>query len=359
MHMTDVARALDAAHRAGVVHRDLKPSNIFLHQEPSGITVAKVLDFGVSKLTEESTVMGLTVEGTLLGSPLYMSPEQAAGASQVDGRSDIFSFGAILFEALTGVRPYDGASVPALLLAVASQDAKRMDDVAPQYPDALRTLVDRCLSRSPDLRPPSCANIVEVLERCLPSLETLRAPLPLPRALKESHSGAAAVETTARRRQGPAISTAPVALSRGERGADGRSGDAEWMARLGRAWSRAPLAVRRGAFVGAALCAGVLAAVSIGTLRSRGAAARAARGSPTHATAGQEAPSDGRLTVSTDTGPCEVTVDGIGKGAAPVELAVVAGAHSVECRVANGTMHRARIDVAPGGHTRYRFSLQP
>src|SRR5271170_5545208 len=105
--MIDVARALAAAHRNGVVHRDLKPTNIYLHMIREGVAVPKLLDFGVSKFTDDDD-HGLTVAGTVLGSPMYMSPEQAMGSDSIDGRTDVFAFGAILFEALTGLRPYDG-----------------------------------------------------------------------------------------------------------------------------------------------------------------------------------------------------------------------------------------------------------
>ena len=100
--MSDVAQALAAAHRSGVIHRDLKPTNIFLHTDRDGRTVPKILDFGVSKILEEENNTALTIVGTVLGSPLYMSPEQAMGAEGIDGRTDVFAFGAILFEALSG-----------------------------------------------------------------------------------------------------------------------------------------------------------------------------------------------------------------------------------------------------------------
>ena len=92
--MRDVAEALAAAHRSGVIHRDLKPTNIFLHTDRDGRVVPKILDFGVSKILEEENNTALTVVGTVLGSPLYMSPEQAMGAEGIDGRTDVFAFGA-------------------------------------------------------------------------------------------------------------------------------------------------------------------------------------------------------------------------------------------------------------------------
>ncbi|MGH7293902.1 MAG: serine/threonine protein kinase, partial [Polyangiaceae bacterium] len=105
--MKDVAVALAAAHRSGVIHRDLKPTNVFLHKDRDGRVVPKILDFGVSKILEEENNTALTVVGTVLGSPLYMSPEQAMGAAGIDGRTDVFAFGGILFEALTGQRAFE------------------------------------------------------------------------------------------------------------------------------------------------------------------------------------------------------------------------------------------------------------
>ncbi|MDF2694035.1 MAG: Serine/threonine protein kinase, partial [Labilithrix sp.] len=114
--MLEVGDALMAAHKAGIVHRDLKPTNIYLHKVKDGVAIPKLLDFGVSKFLEEDTNHALTVAGTVLGSPLYMSPEQARGESNLDGRTDIFAFGAILFEALCGYRAYEAKNFNALIV---------------------------------------------------------------------------------------------------------------------------------------------------------------------------------------------------------------------------------------------------
>ena len=135
----DVASALAAAHRSGVIHRDLKPTNIFLHKDRDGRVVPKILDFGVSKILEEENNTALTVVGTVLGSPLYMSPEQAMGADGIDGRTDVFAFGG---------DPVRGALRPARLRRDRTStrssspsppsEPKSIDDVAPDLPEALR-----------------------------------------------------------------------------------------------------------------------------------------------------------------------------------------------------------------------------
>src|SRR5580693_8170643 len=128
-HMRLVAEALAAAHRSGVIHRDLKPTNIFLHTDRDGRIVPKILDFGVSKILEEENNTSLTVVGTVLGSPLYMSPEQARGAAGIDGRTDVFAFGSMLFEALTGKRAYDAPNFNALIVCIATKQPRSIDEV--------------------------------------------------------------------------------------------------------------------------------------------------------------------------------------------------------------------------------------
>jgi serine/threonine-protein kinase len=121
--MTQVARAVRRAHEAGIVHRDLKPDNIFLvHNDEE--EVAKVLDFGIAKATTLSLSGGAgsgTRTGAMLGTPYYMSPEQAEGVRTLDHRTDIWAFGVIAFECLTGVRPFDGETLGALLLSICTR----------------------------------------------------------------------------------------------------------------------------------------------------------------------------------------------------------------------------------------------
>ena len=184
--MRDVASALAAAHHAGVIHRDLKPTNIFLHDvAPSSAAIrdglsdglnerplTKVLDFGISKFLDEERG-ALTMVGTVLGSPSYMSPEQARG-EECDARTDIFSYGALWFEALTGMRPFEGANYNAIIVATATHEPKNIDALAPGAPASLRAMIRACLERHPKKRPPTFEHVLRLLDAAMPELDAWR-----------------------------------------------------------------------------------------------------------------------------------------------------------------------------------------
>jgi len=157
----DVARALRLAHEKQIVHRDLKPANVFLHREPDNDDdVVKVVDFGVSKLSVENEGV-VTVMGDLLGSPAYMSPEQIRGGG-VDGRTDIWALGVLLFEMLTGQRPFVGPGVSVLQMIV-SRPAPRVETLVPTLDPALCAVVAGCLERDPARRVASAAELIGLL----------------------------------------------------------------------------------------------------------------------------------------------------------------------------------------------------
>ena len=178
--MVEVAGALAAAHKSGVIHRDLKPTNIFLHKIRDGVAMPKLLDFGVSKFLEDDKDHALTVAGTVLGSPLYMSPEQARGESNIDGRTDVFAFGAILFEALCGFRPYDAKNFNALIVKIATTRPKNIDEHAPNAPESLRAVVRVCLEPNLAHRAQSFEQIVQMLKAAMNELEFSEQRLPPP-----------------------------------------------------------------------------------------------------------------------------------------------------------------------------------
>ncbi len=157
-----IAEALDAAHAAGVVHRDLKPQNIFLSWEAGGETVPKLLDFGMAKLLGESNVR--TVSGVPIGTPLYMSPEQARG-ERVDGRSDVYELGVVCHEMLSGVVPFTGESPLAVLMAHLTLPPPRLSQVCPELPAELDEPLLHMLAKEADGRPPSAMDAIAELAR--------------------------------------------------------------------------------------------------------------------------------------------------------------------------------------------------
>jgi serine/threonine protein kinase len=159
----EIARGLGAAHRAGIVHRDLKPANIFLH-EPADAdeVIVKVVDFGVSKLTTDED-SSATSTGVVLGSPAYMSPEQARGERNLDARSDLWALGVMLFEMLVGHRPFRGETPYMVVNAVLGDPIPLVQDVAPHLHPTFGEIVTACLERDPRLRLPSTDAFIEKL----------------------------------------------------------------------------------------------------------------------------------------------------------------------------------------------------
>jgi serine/threonine-protein kinase len=145
-----VLKGLSKAHAAGIVHRDLKPDNIFLVQMDADPVFAKIVDFGVSKIERpknRTSPLALTGRGTVLGTPFYMSPEQAQAAADLDGRADIFSVGTILFECLAGRPPHTGETYEQIILAICMRDAPNLQKLDPTIPEPVAALVAKALSR--------------------------------------------------------------------------------------------------------------------------------------------------------------------------------------------------------------------
>ncbi|HMG55882.1 MAG TPA: serine/threonine-protein kinase, partial [Kofleriaceae bacterium] len=153
---------LAAAHRAGIIHRDLKPDNVFLVRQSRGEMV-KLLDFGISRTAGPEGTLRLTMTGLVLGTPYYMSPEQARGESEITPAADLYAFGVMLYEMLIGQVPIRAENYNAQMYRVMIGDFARPRDVRPDLPRELEDLILRAMAQSPDHRPASA----ESLERAL------------------------------------------------------------------------------------------------------------------------------------------------------------------------------------------------
>jgi serine/threonine-protein kinase len=151
--MSQVLAGLIVAHEKGIVHRDIKPENIFLVDRPGFLSVAKLLDFGVSKVMspvmsgEREEDMDLTRTGMVMGTPFYMSPEQARGDRDLDGRVDLYACGVMLYEALTGRRPFLAANYNALLLQILTTTPRPVRELRPALPLGFDRVLDKALKR--------------------------------------------------------------------------------------------------------------------------------------------------------------------------------------------------------------------
>jgi len=384
--MLDIARALSAAHRAGVVHRDLKPSNILIHRDTRGVAVPKVLDFGVSKfLLEQDRDNSLTIAGTVLGSPLYMSPEQAMGQLDIDHRTDIFAFGAILFEGVCGFRCFDAPNFNALIVTIATQQPKSVDHYAPQMPESIRALVRDCLMTDKHRRIESFDRIVERLTPMLADLaqNPMRLPKPVRRQGESSHTdpeGTAAMPAIVKpsdRPPPPAPDQVPTSGSA-----------APWAGSLPgyRPVQKPPILLFA---VGGALFASfiIVAALALLFVKRRHDAHEDANLAATQTTAPPQptvevpkpkasASSDvptisidslpqaqgakihiGRLTVEAAPEACNVSVDGKARGMTPLpSIDVSPGTHALRCETSSGIAKTVNVSVVEGQTTHHHFS---
>jgi serine/threonine-protein kinase len=183
--LRDVVRALAYAHERGIVHRDVKPENVLL----SGDT-AVVTDFGIAKAVSVARTQGaatLTQAGTTVGTPAYMSPEQATADPNADHRADLYSFGCMAYELLTGASPFHGPSIAALIRAHISEQPVPLSSLRPDCPPAIEHVVMQCLEKDPERRPASARDVLHAFD-----VVTTPTPVALPRSFPRRTAGVAA-----------------------------------------------------------------------------------------------------------------------------------------------------------------------
>jgi serine/threonine-protein kinase len=232
-----LARGLGHAHALGVVHRDLKPENVMLTTHADGRLLAKILDFGVARLVApDDEQVSTTTTGAALGTAAYMAPEQARGDKDVDCRADVFALGVIVYEALSGARPFDGDSYNEILFRILTKEHVALTQLRPDLPAAFCSAIERALAKDRDERFASAEDFA--------------------RALCDAHG--AAVSTTLELEANP-FSTASSGLELGK-SALGSHGDSRLRQR-----KQFPSTVGRGVLLGAAL--GFSAAIGLEALR--------------------------------------------------------------------------------------------
>ncbi|MCA9677584.1 MAG: protein kinase [Myxococcales bacterium] len=162
-YVSQVCEAIGEAHAAGIVHRDLKPQNLFLTRKLNGVEVVKVLDFGISKVAGSADAVR-THEAAIMGTPAYMSPEQCQSSKHVDGRTDIWALGVILYQLSTGRLPFDGADFLQIAMSITTKAPVPPSVLRPDLPAGFDTVVMRCLEKERGQRFGSAQDLAAALQ---------------------------------------------------------------------------------------------------------------------------------------------------------------------------------------------------
>ena len=277
--LLQVCRALSRAHAGGIVHRDLKPENVFLvWDEEDGADVAKVVDFGIAKFADNQLGnSSATRTGSVLGTPYYMSPEQARGLRSVDHRSDLWSVGVIAYRCVVGVLPFDGEAVGDLLVKLCTAPLPIPSQMAPDLPPGFDAWFAKALSREPEGRFSSAAELAESLAAVcgLPVRGAYAtADIPIP-----SHAGGPRATSSPAITPGPhaltphggvmPVTPYPVADRTGSNPAFSNSASTMQMAATGAPTTQTPAPTTRkntGAIIAAAAAAVIVLGIGVGVL---------------------------------------------------------------------------------------------
>ena len=362
--MRQVLRAVGAAHAKNIIHRDLKPDNIFLVNQDDHHDFVKLLDFGISKVVDQAAEIAatkLTTTGMVMGTPLYMAPEQAMGAT-TDGLADVYALGVILYEMLAGQPPFNGATYPILVAKLLTADPPLLSELRPGLPASLVAAVHRALEKEPEKRFPSC----DAFAAALPNERTNSGSLEMAQTLDSGRLAAAG----------------QLGISRGTRPKNAQTTGASSAAAIiapGHAPKRSRLPILFGA-VGVGLAVGSIAIIALsrgGGSSSDPSAPKAMTVSPITTGSDQGSGSGsapppkpnaealvpkpgtptGHLHVkSTPTGAA-VTVDGTPIGNAPIEVTVAAGPHHIHVELAGYQSMDEDDDVAPKEHAATNIML--
>lgn len=210
-YLTEVADALAYAHSRGVIHRDIKPDNILIDALDGR---ALVTDFGIARAAEGGEGARLTATGIAIGTPAYMSPEQASGDRDVDGRSDLYALGVLAYQMLTGEPPFTGNTTPVLLVKHLTETPVPVEERRPDTPPILAAMVMRLLEKDPGHRFQSAAELAQALRSgIVPSATFSTMPSRSPRPLQPAATSGAGVPTSA-----PLASRAPDVRASGAAG---------------------------------------------------------------------------------------------------------------------------------------------